>query len=284
MKLANILLDGRRRTAVETSEGIGLFVDGTGDALSIALAGQTPSIERLIGPEGIDFQMPVLAPGKVICVGINYRDHASEVGAAEGEYPSLFIRFPDSLVPHRANVVAPANSVKFDFEGELAVVIGREARHVSEHAVLGYVAGYSCFADNSVRDFQAHSRQVTAGKNFPSSGAFGPWLATAEDVDPTGLTLTTRLNGQMVQHASTSDLVFGVASLVSYISSFTTLLPGDVIATGTPAGVGALRTPQLWMKPGDTLEIEIPGVGTLMNTVIVERGNPAPISEKREVS
>lgn len=284
MKLANILLDGRPRTALETSEGIGLLADGVGDALSVALAGQMPSIERLMGSESIDFLMPVPAPGKVICVGVNYRDHASEAGASQGEYPSLFIRFPDSLVPHRTNVVAPANSVKFDFEGELAVVIGREARHVSEHAALGYVAGYSCFADNSVRDFQAHARQVTAGKNFPSSGAFGPWLAMAGDVDPTDLTLTTRLNGQTVQHASTSDLIFGVASLVSYISSFTTLLPGDVIATGTPAGVGALRTPQLWMKPGDKLEIEIPGVGTLMNTVVVERGSPAPTSEKREAT
>lgn len=264
---------------LDTPEGIGLLVNGAADALSIAIAGQTPLIERLIGTDSIDFLMPVLAPGKIICVGVNYRDHASEAGVEPAEYPSLFTRFPDSLVPHRANVVAPANSVKFDFEGELAVVIGKEARHVPEHAALGYVAGYSCFADNSVRDFQAHSRQVTAGKNFPSSGAFGPWLATAEDIDPTGLMLTTRLNGQTVQHASTCDLVFSVASLVSYISSFTTLLPGDVIATGTPAGVGALRTPPLWMKVGDTLEIEIPGVGTLINTVVAERGNPAPSSE-----
>lgn len=284
MKLANILLDGRPRIVSDTSDGIGLLAHGPSDALSVALAGQAPAIERLIGTESIDFLMPVLAPGKIICVGVNYRDHASEAGASQGEYPSLFIRFPDSLVPHRAEVIAPANSVKFDFEGELAVVIGKEARHVPEQAALGYVAGYSCFADNSVRDFQAHSRQVTPGKNFPSSGAFGPWLATADDVDPVGLTLMTRLNGQQVQHASTSNFIFGVASLISYISSFTTLLPGDVIATGTPAGVGALRSPQLWMKPGDILEIEIPGVGTLTNTIVGERGKPIPASERHETT
>lgn len=279
MKFANVLVDGRQRTAMETSEGAGLLVDRAGDALSIVLARHQPQIERVIAPDRLEFLMPVLNPGKVVCVGVNYRDHASEVGAAAGDYPSLFIRFPDSLVAHRAAVVAPANSAKFDFEGELAVVIGRTARHVPENAALNYVAGYSCFADNSARDFQSHSRQVTAGKNFPSSGAFGPWLALADDLDSTAMTLTTRLNGQIVQHASTRDLIFGVAALVSYISSFTTLYPGDVIATGTPAGVGALRTPQLWTKPGDKLEIEISGVGTLINPVVAESGNPAPSSE-----
>lgn len=273
MKLANCIIDGIERTAIETVRGIELLPKGCGDAVSVAMSGVIPTSDETVDPAAASFLLPVHDSAKFLCVGLNYKDHAAEAAvAAAGEHPSLFVRFRDSIVAHGEPILAPVNSVKFDFEGELAIIIGKEARHVSEAHALDHVIGYSCFAENSVRDFQSHSRQITPGKNFPKSGALGPWLATADEVDPGNLLLTTRLNGTVVQQASTGDLVFGVAALVSYISSFTVLRPGDVIATGTPSGVGALRQPPLWMKPGDTLEIDISGVGRLINPVIAESG------------
>lgn len=217
------------------------------------------------------FLPPIDRPDKIICVGLNYRDHAAEASAEVPKHPSLFVRFPSSLVGHGVAVVAPVNSAQFDFEGELAVVIGRRGRHVSVAGALDHVAGYSCFAENSVRDFQQHARQITPGKNFLRSGAMGPWITTADDVgDPEALTLATRLNGREMQRAAVSDMIYPIPDLIAYVSSFTELLPGDVIATGTPAGVGALRDPPVWMLPGDILEVDIPGVGTLVNPVVGE--------------
>jgi 2-keto-4-pentenoate hydratase/2-oxohepta-3-ene-1,7-dioic acid hydratase in catechol pathway len=207
---------------------------------------------------------------RIICVGKNYADHAAEMGGPPPADPNLFIRTTKSLVGHEQSVVCPRASVQYDFEGELAVVIGRGGRHIAADKALGHVAGYTCFLDGSVRDYQKHS--FTAGKNFDSSGACGPWLVPVSEIpDPQKLTLTTRLNGNVVQHANTSQMIFSVAKIISYISIFTHLEPGDVIATGTPAGVGAGRTPPLWMKVGDRIEVEISGVGVLANTVISER-------------
>ena len=207
---------------------------------------------------------------RIICVGRNYRDHAEEMGGGVPADPNLFIRTTKSLVGHEQSVVCPKASAQYDFEGELAVVMGRGGRHIPVDRALSYVAGYTCFLDGSVRDFQKHS--FTAGKNFDSSGACGPWLVPASQVaDPQALTLTTRLNGEVVQKASTSEMILSVADIISYISIFTHLEPGDVIATGTPAGVGAGRKPPLWMKSGDRIEVEISSVGTLANTVIPER-------------
>lgn len=206
---------------------------------------------------------------RVICVGKNYREHAAEMGGGVSANPNLFMRTTQSLVGHRQSIVAPSASQEYDYEGELAVVIGRGGRRIPPDRALSHVAGYTCFLDGSVRDFQKHS--FTAGKNFDSSGACGPWLTPATEVpDPQNLAISTRINGETVQQSNTSEMIHSVAQIISYISAFTHLEPGDVIATGTPAGVGAARTPPKWLKPGDKVEVEIERIGILANTVIPE--------------
>lgn len=209
--------------------------------------------------------------GRIICVGKNYHDHAKEMGGEAPKNPNLFMRTTQSLVGHQQSVIKPFVSQQYDFEGELAVIIGRGGRHISESAALHYVAGYTCFLDGTLRDYQKHS--FTAGKNFDSSGACGPWLVPAREIpNPQTLTLTTMVNGEVMQRGSTADMIFSVAQIISYISAFTHLEPGDVLATGTPAGVGAGRTPPVWLKPGDHVEVEIDEVGVLSNTVKAEPG------------
>ncbi len=208
-------------------------------------------------------------PDKVLCVGINYRSHAAETGRDVSPFPSIFARLNRTLIGQGAPMPRPHNSTNFDFEGELAIIIGKGGRLIPAERALEHVAGYSIFNDGSVRDFQKHS--VTTGKNFDGTGPLGPWMVTADEIpDPAKLELTTRLNGQVVQHAHTDSLIHTVQAIIAYCSSFTTLLPGDVIATGTPEGVGARRTPPLWMKPGDVIEVEISGIGTLRNPVVAE--------------
>lgn len=209
---------------------------------------------------------------KIICVGLNYVDHSQEAGFTPPDYPTLFARFPSSLIGHDAPLVRPCSSSELDYEGELAVVIGRGGRHIGKDAALEHVAGYSIFNDGSIRDFQIKTPQWTVGKNFDATGAFGPFFVTADELPPgaKGLTLETRLNGTVVQRASTDDLIFDVATLISIISAAMTLSPGDVIVTGTPAGIGWARSPKLFMKPDDVCEVEIDGLGILRNTVIDE--------------
>jgi 2-keto-4-pentenoate hydratase/2-oxohepta-3-ene-1,7-dioic acid hydratase in catechol pathway len=219
----------------------------------------------------IAWMQPIVAPDKILCVGLNYHAHAKEAGMAVPSRPSLFVRFPGSQVGHEAPVWRPRASGQFDYEAELAVVIGRTARHVPEDRAYDYVAGYSCFAENSVRDWQKHATQATPGKNFDSSGAFGPWLVTPDEAGPVErMEVIGRLNGREMQRDSAANMIFSVPQLVSYISTFTTLLPGDVIVTGTPAGVGFTRNPPVWLSPGDRFEVEITGVGVLRNTVVEE--------------
>jgi len=216
--------------------------------------------------------LPVVPdPQKILCVGINYLEHVKETGRDIPEKPTIFTRFADSQTAHNAAIVRPAASGNLDFEGELAVVIGRHARHVKAANAFDYVAGYSCYNDGSVRDWQRHASQFTPGKNFPRTGGFGPWLVTADELgDPSRLSLTTRLNGEVVQHATTDDLIFDVPALIEYCSTFTELGPGDVIITGTTGGVGAFRQPPLWMKAGDVVEVEISKIGVLKNTIVDE--------------
>jgi 2-keto-4-pentenoate hydratase/2-oxohepta-3-ene-1,7-dioic acid hydratase in catechol pathway len=219
----------------------------------------------------LTFLPAVPDPRKIFCVGINYRTHVEEAGREIPSRPMIFTRFADSQAAHLQPIVRPRVSEKLDFEGELAVVLGKTARHVKAADGLQYVAGYSCYNDGSVRDWQKHSIQFTPGKNFPSTGGFGPWLVTTDEIpDPSKLTLTTRLNGAVVQHATTDDLIFDTGTLIEYLSTFTTLSPGDVIITGTTGGVGAFRQPPLWMKPGDVVEVEISSIGILRNTIIDE--------------
>jgi 2-keto-4-pentenoate hydratase/2-oxohepta-3-ene-1,7-dioic acid hydratase in catechol pathway len=216
--------------------------------------------------------LPVIPnPGKVLCIGINYATHVRETGREMPTYPMIFTRFADSQTAHLHPIVRPKASHKLDFEGELAVVIGKPARHVKQADALDYVAGYACYNDGSVRDWQKHTIQFIPGKNFPNTGGFGPWLVTSDEIgDPQDLELTTRLNGEVMQHTSTSDMIFDVRKLIEYCSIFTELAPGDVIVSGTTGGVGAFREPPVWMKPGDEVEIEISRIGILRNSIVDE--------------
>jgi 2-keto-4-pentenoate hydratase/2-oxohepta-3-ene-1,7-dioic acid hydratase in catechol pathway len=208
-------------------------------------------------------------PGKIVCLGVNYHDHAKEGGNTVADYPALFLRCNSSLLAHGAPLQVPRISNKLDFEAELALVIGTRARHVAEADALRHVWAYSCFNDASLRDYQRKTTQWTIGKNFDGTGAFGPSLVTADELPPgcAGLHIESRLNGQVMQSATTSDMVFGVARTIALLSEAMTLEPGDVLVMGTPAGVGYARTPPVWMKAGDTIEIEIEGVGLLSNPV-----------------
>lgn len=214
---------------------------------------------------------PVPNAARILCIGLNYRTHVAEMRREIAEHPTVFLRLPGSIVGHGQPILRPLASERHDYEGELAVVIGRGGRRIAAANALDHVAGYSCFNDGSIRDWQRHATQFTPGKNFPASGAMGPWLVT-RDAAPAlaGMELRTRLNGVEVQHGRLSDLIFDVPTLIEYVSAFTPVEPGDIIVTGTPEGVGAARTPPLWMQPGDVVEVEIEGVGLLSNPVEAE--------------
>jgi 2-keto-4-pentenoate hydratase/2-oxohepta-3-ene-1,7-dioic acid hydratase in catechol pathway len=216
--------------------------------------------------------LPVIPnPDKILCVGLNYEMHRKETGRAEVDNPTIFTRFANSQTGHLANIVRPRVSHELDFEGELAIIIGKAGRYISKADAWGHIAGYACYNDGSVRDFQRHTHQFTPGKNFPDTGAFGPWMMTPDELGELGpLRIQTRVNGQVVQDATFEQMIFDIPRIIEYCSSFTRLEPGDVIATGTPGGVGAKRTPPLWLKPGDTVEVEIDHLGTLRNGVADE--------------
>ena len=266
----------------------GAVVDGGVVDLSARLDGRWPGLRAAISGKAlsqlaaaakgvpadfkfdeIEFAPTIPDPAKILCVGLNYSSHVGEMGRELPKVPSLFARLHDTLIGHGAPMVRPKASTNFDFEGELAIVIGENCRHVLRARALSVVAGYTCFVDGSVRDFQKHS--VTAGKNFPNTGPLGPWMETADVIsDPQKLSLVTRLNGNVVQKDTTDHMIFDVATIIEYVSTFTALAPGDIIATGTPDGVGAGRKPPLWMKAGDRLEVEISGIGTLRTHVVDE--------------
>ena len=214
--------------------------------------------------------LPVLGhPAKVICIGLNYMVHVREMDRAVPTVPCLFLKYHDALVGHEREIVRPRVSDAFDFEGELAVAIGRAGRYIAEADALAHVAGYTILNDGSIRDWQEEN--LSAGKNFPQTGGFGPSLVTADEIpDPHALGVRTRLNGETVQDGNTADFIFDIPRLVNYVSGFTRLAPGDTISTGTPHGVGYGRTPRLYMKPGDTIEVEIDGIGILVNRVVQE--------------
>ena len=247
------------------------------DLRSVLAAGALPDIRSMLGAAALRSQSTLAFaslipnPARILCVGINYREHIREMGWETPEYPTLFTRFPDSLVGHGEAIVRPRVSSQFDYEGELAIVIGKPARYVRAAEALEYVAGYTCFLDGSVRDWQRHTTQFIPGKNFPASGGCGPWLVTTDEIpDPARLQLMTRVNGEVLQSAPVSDLCFNVPRIIEYCSSFCLLNPGDIIATGTPSGVGAARTPPRWLVAGDVVEVEISGVGILQHHVVEE--------------
>jgi 2-keto-4-pentenoate hydratase/2-oxohepta-3-ene-1,7-dioic acid hydratase in catechol pathway len=216
--------------------------------------------------------LPVIPnPDKILCIGLNYETHRKETGRSEVENPTVFGRFANSQTGHLANIIRPRVSKDLDFEGELALIIGKPGRYISRASAWDHIAGYACYNEGSVRDFQRHTHQFTPGKNFPDTGAFGPWMVTPDEAgDLAPLRLQTRLNGQVVQDATISQMIFGIPQQIEYCSSFTRLEPGDVIVTGTPGGVGSRRTPPLWMKPGDVVEVEIDRIGLLRNGVADE--------------
>jgi acylpyruvate hydrolase len=215
---------------------------------------------------------PLSRPGKIICVGLNYADHTKESPYSQPNYPTLFPRFSTGLIADGDPLVRPKISHEFDYEGELVAIIGKRGRHISKADALDHVAGYSIFNDGSLRDYQFKSPQWTVGKNFDGTGAFGPHVVSADELPAgaKGLRLQTRLNGVVVQDANTTDMIYSVADLVSIISEAITLEPGDVLVTGTPAGVGMGREPKLYMKPGDIVEVEIEKIGVLKNPVVDE--------------
>ncbi len=216
--------------------------------------------------------LPVIGnPDKILCVGLNYEKHRNETGRAEVGHPTIFTRFANTQVGHGGPVILPSVSDKLDWEGELAVVVGRAGRHIREEDAFAHVAGFSCYNDVTVRDWQGHTHQFTPGKNFIGTGAFGPWMVTTDEVGPLGgLRLQTRLNGEVVQDATLDEMIFSVARVIAYCSTFTRLEPGDVIAMGTPGGVGAKREPPVWMKVDDRIEVTIDRIGSLSNVVANE--------------
>ena len=275
MKLATFAVAGRITFGAFTGDGLA--------DLGARLAGRYADLKAVLAADAIgqlasevraaDYALdtvsflPPIAQARIFCVGRNYKAHVAESGGAPPAFPSMFLRLSSSVVGHAQPIRLSPLSTHYDYEGELAVVIGRGGRHIARERAFDHIAGYACFDEACYRDFQ-FKHSLAAGKNFAASGAFGPWLTTADEVaDPGALELTTRLNGVMVQHASVSELIFDIPFLVAYLSDITPLEPGDVIVTGTPEGVGFARTPPLWLKAGDEVEVDLGAVGVLRNRV-----------------
>jgi 2-keto-4-pentenoate hydratase/2-oxohepta-3-ene-1,7-dioic acid hydratase in catechol pathway len=216
--------------------------------------------------------LPVIPnPGKILCVGLNYELHRKETGRAVVEHPTIFARFANTQTGHLTNILRPRVSTHLDFEGELAIIIGKAGRYIGGDRALEHIAGFACYNDASVRDWQYHTQQFTPGKNFPQTGSFGPWMVTPDAFPGLAMRrIMTRLNGEIVQQAKLGEMIFDLPTLIEYCSTFNPLAPGDVIVTGTPGGVGVKRTPPLWMKPGDVVEVEIDGIGVLRNGIADE--------------
>ncbi|MFM2281572.1 MAG: hypothetical protein RLZZ444_3803 [Pseudomonadota bacterium] len=279
MKLCSFTKDGKAGYGLVTDSGIVdlgkrlpeptlrdlLAADGLARAAAFANAPADYAFDAVE-------QAPVIPnPDKIICVGLNYHAHIEETGREETVNPVLFARYAGSQIGHEQALIKPLESDEFDYEGELAVIIGKEGRRIPEANALDYVAGYACYNDGSVRDWQKHTHQFMPGKTFAGTGAFGPWMVTADEIpDPTTLHLQTRLNGQVVQDTGLNLLVTSIPRLIAYCSTILPLLPGDVIVSGTPGGVGARRKPPLWMRDGDVCEVEISSIGTLRNPVKAE--------------
>lgn len=276
MKLASFVHQGIRSYGIVKADGVinlgQRLGDRYGDLKSLLAADALSEAQQLSGEatdlrfDDLDFLPVIENPGKILCVGMNYAEKRKEFDQ-HNPAPTLFVRFADSQTGHNAPVLKPRHSSEFDYEGELAVIIGKGGENISCDAALSHVAGYSCYMDGSARDWQ-HT-WFTAGKNWRQTGAFGPWMTTADEIpDPHQLTIRTWLNGRMVQDDTTASMIHKVAELIEYISTFTSLTPGDVIITGSPGGVGKKRNPPLFMKAGDRIEVEIENIGHLSNVII----------------
>jgi 2-keto-4-pentenoate hydratase/2-oxohepta-3-ene-1,7-dioic acid hydratase in catechol pathway len=281
MKLASFAVDG--------SKTWGSIEGGSAFDLGRAMAEQFPDLKSVVaaaaydrlaaarprarqyGLDRIQWLPVVPNPDKILCVGLNYETHRKETGRAVVEHPTVFGRFANTQTAHLQPIRRPRVSTNLDFEGELALVIGKPGRYIPRESAWDHIAGYACYNDGSIRDWQHHTHQFTPGKNFPETGSFGPWMVTPDELGELGgLRIQTRLNGELVQDALLGQMIFDIPTIIEYCSSFTRLESGDVIATGTPGGVGVKRTPPLWMKPGDNVEVEIDRLGTLRNTIADE--------------
>jgi acylpyruvate hydrolase len=281
MRLITFLHDGREQIGVRRDDDVipvasidpalpGCIKDLLTDQRLGELGSKLESFDGAgIAVDDIDYLAVIPKPGKIVCIGRNYAAHAAEGGAETPSFPEIFLRSATSLIPHQGCIVRPQCSETLDFEGEFAFVVGKSCRHASESDALDYIAGYTLFNDATIREYQRFSTQWTIGKNFDSTGAFGPELVTSDELPEglAGLSLTTILNGEPMQDGQIDNLVFPVRTLVAILSECMTLEPGDVVVTGTPAGVGYARKPPIWMKHGDTVEIEVEGLGKLINTV-----------------
>jgi acylpyruvate hydrolase len=281
MKLLTFIHDDREQVGVRLDDRVipvsGIGADLPNNIVDLLAGGHLAALQDKVASYAgdgipvadIEYQILIPRPGKVICIGRNYAAHAAEGGAATPTFPEVFFRGPTSLVAHQGTIVRPQCSEMLDFEGEIALVIGKSCRHATAANALEYIAGYTLFNEATIRNYQKFSSQWTIGKNFDDTGAFGPELVTSDELPDgiVGLNLMTRLNGEVMQDAMTDDLVFPVRELITILSECMTLEPGDVVVTGTPAGVGYARKPPIWMKAGDTVEIEAPGIGKLVNTI-----------------
>ncbi len=279
MRLASFLAAGRPAYGVVTDDGIIDLSARLGDRypdLKSLLGAPAEEVRAAVAPDArpdfrlgdIEFLPTIPNPGKILCVGLNYHAHLEETGKAQTTHPPIFLRVADSQQGHGQPLLVPPESRKFDFEGEVAVIIGKPGRRIAEADAWNHVAGYACYNDGSVRDWQVHTPQWGPGKNFYRTGGFGPWMVTADEIPPGAvMTLTTRLNGEEVQRTTTDLLIFGIPQLIRYLSTVMPLEAGDVIVSGTPGGVGAKRNPPLWMKDGDVVEVEVDRIGVLRNPV-----------------
>ena len=279
MRIARVSKDGVTGLAAKVGDKVTVVFDAALADLdaqiaagTLAEAGTKAAAGEAIAEAALTFLPPVARPSKIVCLGLNYRDHAEESGLGIPEFPVLFARFPSSLIGHGAPIVLPRVSEQLDWEAELVVVLSKGGKNIAQADALNHVAGYSVFNDASIRDYQMRTPQWTAGKNFDDTGAFGPWLVTPDELPAgaAGLKIECRLDGAVMQSSNTANLIFDVATTIEILSGFMTLAAGDVLVMGTPGGVGIARKPQVWMKAGQTCEVEIEGVGLLVNPIVAE--------------
>ena len=279
MRIARVSKDGVTGLAAKVGDKVTVVFDAALADLdaqiaagTLAEAGAKAAAGEAIAEAALTFLPPVARPSKIVCLGLNYRDHAEESGLGIPEFPVLFARFPSSLIGHGAPIVLPRVSEQLDWEAELVVVLSKGGKNIAQADALSHVAGYSVFNDASIRDYQMRTPQWTAGKNFDDTGAFGPWLVTPDELPAgaAGLKIECRVDGAVMQSSNTANLIFDVATTIEILSGFMTLEAGDVLVMGTPGGVGIARKPQVWMKAGQTCEVEIEGVGLLVNPIVAE--------------
>jgi 2-keto-4-pentenoate hydratase/2-oxohepta-3-ene-1,7-dioic acid hydratase in catechol pathway len=279
MRLASFMIDGDEKYGIVTDSGVIDLTRHVGerypDLKAVIADGATDGLARYsesrphYDPTEVTWLPVIPNPGKILCIGVNYEDHRAETANDEVSYPAMFLRTTESQTGHGTAIIRPVESHTLDYEAEIALIIGTEGRRIQRHDAWAHIAGYSCYNDGSVREFQRHTTQYTAGKNFPGTGALGPWMVTADEIPPnTVLTLTCHLNGELMQRATTDQMIFGIPAIVEYVSTVTRLQPGDVVVTGTPGGVGARRRPPVWMKPGDTVTVSVDRIGVLENTIV----------------